>query len=595
MRIRFLPLFLLSACVGNALAAEMPRPAPGIDALAGIPVLDNGRVKPLDAFARETLRMITGKEAFRGAKDPETDARRPFPAPAGTPSALFLSILSAPAAFGEEPLILVQDLDLKASLGVAREVQHLSSRFVREALKDPRGPLAGLVTHAQAKRQAGGAASLTRAEKVAEELYHRYARLDALLAGRIPAVAPLPGRGEKMWLSPGDIEEILTSHAAHLEAGPLSELSAVRTALAELRTAAAANDAAAYDAAAGALARVLRDGYARFLAAAPTGLWSPIAMLDREVLYNRLGLYTWAWIGYLLAFGVFLAARVAKGISLRWTAYALFLAGFAAHLAGFLLRFSIVGVHAGEQARIPLSNLYEALTFIALGVALWGLVFEAIWKTAHVGMVSALGGFLALVVASAFDIFDPRISPVEPALRSHWMNYHVSSMLLGYAGGIVSLGVSHLLLFRFLRGNPEGEPDDRLDHYNYRAMQVAALFIGIGLMLGAVWANESWGRWWGWDPKETWALVTFLVYIITMHARILGVIGTLGTAVLGVVGFATIFMTFYGVNLIGKGLHSYGFFEGGWYPFWGFCLLEGGLLALVGWKRRARSAGEPAP
>lgn len=563
--------------------------------MEGAPVLDNGQVKPLDAFARETLRVVTDKRAFKGAKDPETGSRRKLPSMGDAPAALLLSILASPEAFDEEPLIAVQDLDLKKALGVDPRTQHLSARFLRERLSDPESPFAALLAHGEAKRQRGAGKDLSRAEKTALELYNRYARLEALMTARIPAVYPSPGHPEKQWLSLGEIEEIFSAHAMETPAeGPLAELASVRTAFRALKEAAGSRDAAVFDRAAEDLAALLKGAYARFLAASPTGLWSTQPMLDREVRYNRLALYGWAWKGYLVAFALFIVAVVTKGAAVRWSAYAVFVLGFAAHLAAFLLRFSIVGVHAGEQARIPLSNLYEALIFCALGVGLWGLVFEAIYRTAHVGLVSALGGFLTLVVASTFDIFDPRINPVEPALRSHWMNYHVSAMLLGYAGGVVSVGISHIVLFRFLAGKRDAALDKRLDLYNYRAMQVAALFIGVGLMLGAVWANESWGRWWGWDPKETWALVTFLVYIITLHARILGALRILGTAVLGLLGFATIFMTFYGVNLIGKGLHSYGWFEGGWYPFLGFCLLEGILLAAVEWRRRGlAAAGSP--
>lgn len=596
----FLFVFFLSVAAPSVATEETPPWEP----LRTVPVLDNGRVKPLDSFARETLRAISGKAVFRGTKDLETGERRQPPGRGPDPVGLLLSILADPGAFEDVPLVLIERFDLKEKLGVPRTAQHVSARFLRDRLADREGAFASLLETARLKRAERREETLAPMERAAEELHHRFRRLEGVLTAAAPAFLPLPGREADVWLSLLDARDIAGLHPPaapgdRAEDGAdrpgmprgLERVADVRDRTEAFLAGLRAGDDPAARAAARALAEDLRGGYAAFLASRPAGVWGTLAMLDREALYNRLGLYGKAWATYLAAFAAFLLAGVVKRRGAWWVAYALLAAGLLVHLAGFLLRFSIVGVHPGEQPRVPLSNLYEALTFCALGIALWGLVFEGVYRSAHAGLIASLCGFLALVAAGTFDFFDPTIRPVEAALRSYWMNYHVSAMLLGYAGGALSLGLSHLLLFRYLAGRGTDDTAARLDHYNYRAMQVAALFIGVGLMLGAVWAGESWGRWWGWDPKETWALVTFLVYVIALHARILGAIAALGTAILGVVAFAMVFMTFYGVNLIGKGLHSYGWFEGGWLPFWVFCGAEALLLGAVGWRWRSREAG----
>lgn len=580
---RLFPAILL---LPLALPVRGAEPAPlDVAPLREVPVLDGGRAKPLDTFARDAFRGICGKAGFAGPKGEG----------GGDPVGLWVAVAGDPGRFGGVPMIEVRDYALKEALGVPEGTTHVSHASLAEKLADAGSAYRKLLAEAHAKQQAGKGDARSRLERHAEELHARWTLLDRILSGDAPGLVPFPGHAEGRWFARKDLSGLASAHRQSGGASLPAEFSSLLEAGERwdaLLAAAKAGDAQAFRGAAASLAERSTARYEVFRASRPPKeLWATADMIRREVLYQRLGLYGWAWGLYLLAFAAFLAGLSAGSGALRKAAYAVLAAGWLAHLGGFLLRFSIVGmlVEPGEMPRIPLSNLYEALTFVALGGVAIGLVFEAIYRTMHFGLVSALSGFAALVLATHLDFFDPKISPVVPALRSYWMNYHVSSMLLGYAAGMVAVGISHLHLFGFLRGRARSEWFERLDLYNYRAMQVAALFIGVGLVLGAVWAGESWGRWWGWDPKENWALVTFLAYVLTLHLRVLGVLGGLGTAVMGIVGFGLIFMTFYGVNLMGKGLHSYGWFEGGWAPLLLFYALEGALLAAV-WIRRA-SAG----
>src|SRR5690606_14365338 len=138
-----------------------------------------------------------------------------------------------------------------------------------------------------------------------------------------------------------------------------------------------------------------------------------------------------------------------------------------------------------------------------------------------------------------------------------WLATHVLIITLGYAAFLLALAVAHIALGKVILG---GKPSAAIYNYIYRALQIGVLLLAVGTILGAVWANYSWGRFWDWDPKETWALIALLAYLFLLHGRIAGLWGGFGLAVGSVLGFLTVVMAWYGVNFVlGVGLHSYGF------------------------------------
>lgn len=151
-------------------------------------------------------------------------------------------------------------------------------------------------------------------------------------------------------------------------------------------------------------------------------------------------------------------------------------------------------------------------------------------------------------------------------LRSNfWLTVHVLTITLGYAAFALTLGISNITLFQYLRGNAGlAMRVTALNHLNYRAMQFGVVLLAAGTILGGVWADYSWGRFWGWDPKEVWALIALLFYVAILHGRYTGWIGQFGYAAWSVGAFLSVIMAWYGVNFIlGAGLHSYGFSSGG--------------------------------
>ncbi len=214
----------------------------------------------------------------------------------------------------------------------------------------------------------------------------------------------------------------------------------------------------------------------------------------------------------------------------------------------------------------PFANMYESLVFFAFSIGLIYLVMELRFKTRALGAPAILMAFIVLAYASLSPGIDQKIQPLIPALQSNWLIAHVITCFLGYAAFAIAFGISALYLF--LRQRQEipatatetsspGLPRTQvLDDLIYQTVSFGFFFLSIGIITGAVWANSAWGRYWGWDPKETWSLITWFVYAILLHARL--VRGWRGKAIawIAIAGFAAVIFTYFGVNLL-PGLHSY--------------------------------------
>ena len=213
---------------------------------------------------------------------------------------------------------------------------------------------------------------------------------------------------------------------------------------------------------------------------------------------------------------------------------------------------------------IPLSNMYEALVSMAWCIVLVLIVMEQKFKTETMGAFVLPIASLAMAYASLAPNVRDEIEPLIPALQSNWLTYHVMTCFLGYAAFAVSFGASVAYLIKNKDAPPTTEEDagslpalEMLDELIYKANAVGFLLLGIGIITGAVWANYAWGSYWSWDPKETWSLITWLIYATFLHARLTRGWRGRKTAVLSIIGFCGVLFTFFGVNYVLSGLHSY--------------------------------------
>jgi cytochrome c-type biogenesis protein CcsB len=173
-------------------------------------------------------------------------------------------------------------------------------------------------------------------------------------------------------------------------------------------------------------------------------------------------------------------------------------------------------------------------------------------------------GFLCLAFAENLPL-DSAINPLVPVLaHTYWLSVHVMTVMLSYSAFALAMVLGHAMLFFEVFQRDKIDPLSALSRLLYKTLQVGLLFLAAGIIFGAIWANESWGRYWGWDPKETWSLITFFVYLAIIHARFAGWLRDFGIAASAILGFLAVVMTYYGVNFIlAAGMHAYGFSKGG--------------------------------
>ncbi len=288
-------------------------------------------------------------------------------------------------------------------------------------------------------------------------------------------------------------------------------------------------------------------------------------ILNSLILSITTFVYMGAAVLYLgsLTFRKEILAKIGSGVLIL---------GLLSHTAGIILRW--VESYKLGIGHAPLSNLYESLVFGAWAISLIYLVME--WRTGvrSLGVFPTTCAFLAMAYASFSKNIESSIQPLVPALKSNWLIAHVITCFLGYAAFAVSCGISIAYLVK-VRNNPGGDfkkktgdtgestrgialPDiHTLDELNYQTVMFGFLLLTVGIITGSVWANKAWGNYWSWDPKETWSLITWLVYAALLHSR--AVRGWRGKKIawFGIIGFACVLFTYFGVNFLLSGLHSY--------------------------------------
>jgi cytochrome c-type biogenesis protein CcsB len=264
---------------------------------------------------------------------------------------------------------------------------------------------------------------------------------------------------------------------------------------------------------------------------------------------------------YGLAAILYIASWIFKkpfpGKLATWTA----LVGVAGNTTGIIMRW--VESYRLGIGHAPLSNMYESLVFFAWTIVIIYLVLERRYKNAIMGAFATPIAFLAMAYASLSPNVSDRIQPLLPALKSNWLIAHVITCFFGYSAFAIAFGIS--LMFLFKQSDAEGKSkllahfpkSSVLDELNHQMVMFGFLFLSIGIITGAVWANSSWGTYWSWDPKETWSLITWFVYATLLHARMMRGWHGKRIAYLSILGFMAVIFTYFGVNYL-PGLHSYG-------------------------------------
>jgi cytochrome c-type biogenesis protein CcsB len=281
---------------------------------------------------------------------------------------------------------------------------------------------------------------------------------------------------------------------------------------------------------------------------------------NAELLYYRMSIFErlfpfYATAGLIMLIGLIAMVIMGKketSLFLRVLTIILF-AGFLFHTFGLGLRWFIAG-------RAPMSNGYESMIFISWVTILAGFIFSR--RSAFALSATAVLASMTLMVAH-LSFMDPEITNLVPVLKSYWLTLHVSVITGSYGflglGAVLSLITLVLLSLSNKRNLPRiANTIDELTIINFKTITLGLYFLTIGTFLGAIWANESWGRYWGWDPKETWSLITIIIYSIVVHSRsIPGMKDIYTFNLISLFAFSSVLMTYFGVNYYLSGMHSY--------------------------------------
>ncbi len=272
---------------------------------------------------------------------------------------------------------------------------------------------------------------------------------------------------------------------------------------------------------------------------------------------------SWVTFVYFAAF-VFYLFRMILGKEFwgkiaTWVA----LAGLVAESIALVIRWK-TSYDLG-MGHAPLSNFYESLIFFAWTIVTLYLLMEWRMKNRSIGVFIMPVAFLIMAYASIAPGINNRIEPLIPALQSNWLTSHVLTCFMGYASFTVAFALGIIFLIKGKRNGKDSRtggvgrllPSEyQMDELMYSSTALGFIFLTLGIVTGSVWAHYAWGSYWSWDPKETWSLITWLVYAVMLHARLVRGWRGRRMAIMAIVGFACVLFTYLGVNLL-PSLHSY--------------------------------------
>jgi ABC-type transport system involved in cytochrome c biogenesis permease subunit len=584
---------------------QPPKPVGGFN-IAGfgrLPVLLDGRVQPLDSVARNALLAISGRSLVRVSNGPPL-----------SPSQWLLETMARPEKADQLKVFRIQHPDLEGVLGtdkigldyyslndltnqwqsIADQAQKLlkTENGEAEAVKSRNGfqkdlihlynsvnlytrlknslepedarDFAGELRVYQQSIEPGRAAldAIQQGKQASQEdlqrinaFFKRYARLSEYAWPMI--IPPLPGEPRQNWRNIGaELEESLRSGLVH----------PVAVDYADMAGAFQSNNPAQFN-----------------QALAGCRAWMQENELDpalkkggQEFLFNQIEPFYKSMVIYVAALLLGCVFWINMSEPVRRTGFALLVLAFVIHSLGLGFRMALEG-------RPPVTNLYSSAIFIGWGACLFGIFLEKIFKGGMGLVVAGFIGFATLIIAHHLALSGDTMEMLQAVLDTNlWLATHVVVVTSGYTAMFVAglLAVIYIIRGFFTRGlNPDAAKT--LGRMVYGIVCFATLFSFVGTILGGIWADQSWGRFWGWDPKENGALLIVLWNALILHARWGGMIRERGLMAMAVFGNIITSFSWFGVNMLGIGLHSYGFMDKAFPWLVGFDISQALLVALA--------------
>jgi len=560
MRTSLVIAVLLLAAAPLATAADIPRNL-DLEGVRALVVQHDGRWPPLDTLARDLVHEVTGTEYFAGAD----------------PVAVLLAWTFDPDTWRKEPLIRIANAELRRELELpaARKVFSVEELLNHPPLRIEMSKLASI-----------GDRKMNPLESKVNDIQGKLGQAEEIFRGESIRLLPDPQDPQGAWQPVG-------SGAGSRSGSGAAVIGAWR----ELREAFLAGNAEGFSAASTKLAGAL--------AALPAAYRPAPERIAVELRYNATRPFRLGW--RLMALGAVLAAG-ALFVRRTWFDFVAvlgMLAGFVVLTFGLSERWKIAGT-------IPATNMFESLLFLSWGMGAFAIVSLLFVRHRLVTLTAAGMGALALFLADMLPL-DHFVRPIAPVLLdTYWMSIHVPIIMVSYSVLALAVLVAHILLVVKAVVPTAARLSEKLDSMHVWYVHVGSILLLIGIVTGSMWAASSWGRYWGWDPKEVWSLVALLGYLTILHVRVdkekvpswiygVGAIlavavfwivipnlapltplkiaalaasavamvffvtvrGMVATAMKSVVAFWLVIMTYVGVNFIlGIGLHSYGFGTG---------------------------------
>ncbi len=473
--------------------------------LEKVPVPYEGRIVPIITFAQDTLFSIYGKTKYKNES---------------ATSIIFKISLLGPEYAKNLEIINIPGYKVKKELGLQIEKNY----FSLEQMKDKIETILQLGANLEQKKQQK--AELTNIENQMYRVFYQLTKLQEVITGNFDFVYD---HTHQKWYKLYELEALKNNKDyENLYKGILALSVAISR---------ESYEKANY---------IIEKGVSRELSS-KNKLAAHAKNVELEFLYTKYNLSNKSLYLFFVAFIFGILSLLSK----RYPPLVVITIFFSA--IGFTIEVSDIIMRVIISSRAPVSSFYESIYYLAAGTFLGSFIFYLILKNYNVFLCGIFLNTLLLMIGP-YSRLNPHIKVLMPALRSPWLIYHVHTIILSYALFSIAFILAHWIVIRYLIKNLI---DNDMIYIIYNIIKAGIVFLTIGIILGSVWGAEAWGRYWGWDPKETWALITLLGYLAIVHLKKAGAIQQFGIAIGSILSFFLVGITYYGASFVFVGLHSY--------------------------------------
>jgi len=484
-----------------------------------------GRMKPVHTYASELLRKVSKQDTYKDMNATQ----------------VFLSIQQNPRLWFQTPIIYIEkdNTKLRDIIGIPHDQKNatLANFFDNK----------GMYKISETQQEAQKSNIKSKFEKDVINVDRRVNLLYSAITGDVLRIFPIPNHQNNTWVSHNNIQSANFKGQDSVFVRQILPIY-IQT-LSESKV---SNNYSKSD--------EILDGIVNFQKKYGSEVYPADHKIDLEIAYNKYDIFKtiysyYMYIGTLMFFFViFQIFKNNKTINfLIKASIAIIIGLFLLHTGGLIARWIVSG-------NAPWSNAYESMIYVGWATMLFGLLFGR-KSSMTIAATAFLTAFILMV--AHWNWMDPEIANLQPVLNSYWLMIHVSIIVASYGPFALGMILGLIALILMIITNSKNKKKvglmiKEITIINEMALTIGLILLVIGNFLGGQWANESWGRYWGWDPKETWALISIMIYAFVLHLRLVpGLRGRFVFNLFSVAAFASILMTYFGVNFYLSGLHSY--------------------------------------